>query len=122
MRKQRFTIKWNARWRRKNYDLHYVLGFYMTWVAIILAVTGLVWGFQWFAKAYYGAAGGEKEIVYQEPVSDVSKEIKFDGPAIDVVWQKMRASHPNAEVIEVHIPDSDNAAIAANANPDSDTY
>jgi uncharacterized iron-regulated membrane protein len=122
MRKQRFAVKWNARWRRKNYDLHYVLGFYMTWVAIILAVTGLVWGFQWFAKAYYSAAGGEKEIVYQEPVSDVSKKINFDAAAIDVVWQKMRASHPDAEVIEVHIPDSDSAAIAANANPDSDTY
>ena len=27
-RKQRFTIKWGARWRRINYDLHNVLGFY----------------------------------------------------------------------------------------------
>ena len=87
-----------------------------------MAVTGLVWGFQWFAKGYYSAAGGEKEIVYQEPVSDISKKINFDAPAIDVVWQKMRASHPGAEVLEVHIPDSDSAAIAANANPDSDTY
>src|SRR5690606_1171480 len=43
--KQRFKIRFNARWRRVNYDLHNVLGFYMTWVAIFLAVTGLVWGF-----------------------------------------------------------------------------
>ena len=35
--KQRFSIRWNARWRRKNYDLHNVLGFYATWIAIILA-------------------------------------------------------------------------------------
>ena len=55
--KQRFSIKWNARWRRKNYDLHNVLGFYATWIAIILAVTGLVWGFEWFAQGYYRLAG-----------------------------------------------------------------
>src|SRR5690606_7812978 len=49
--KQRFKIKWNARWRRRNFDLHTVLGFYMTWVAVFLAFTGLVWGFQWFANS-----------------------------------------------------------------------
>jgi len=122
MAKQRFKIKWNAKWRRKNYDLHYVLGFYMTWVAIILAVTGLVWGFQWFARGYYHIAGGEKEIIYAEPVSDAANKINHDAPAIDVVWHKMRAGYPAAEVIEVHVPESDTAAIAANANPDSDTY
>src|SRR5262249_12297705 len=56
--KQRFTIKWNAAWRRKNYDLHNVLGFYMTWVAIIMAITGLVFGWQWLANSIYRTAGG----------------------------------------------------------------
>jgi uncharacterized iron-regulated membrane protein len=28
--RQRFTVKRNARWRRRNYDLHSVLGFYVT--------------------------------------------------------------------------------------------
>src|SRR5690606_5748338 len=59
-RKQRFTIKWNVRWRRKNYDLHNVLGFYASWIAVFLAITGLVMGFQWFAKTiYFTASGGE---------------------------------------------------------------
>jgi uncharacterized iron-regulated membrane protein len=120
--KQRFTIKWSARWRRRNYDLHYVLGFYMTWVAIILAVTGLVWGFQWFARGYYNMVGGDKQLIYQEPVSEAVKTINDDAMAIDVVWQKMRVSHPNAEAIEVHIPDSDSAVIAANTNPEADSY
>jgi uncharacterized iron-regulated membrane protein len=94
----------------------------MTWLAIILAVTGLVWGFQWFANGYYGMVGGEKNLVYQEPVSDKPKQINFAAPAIDVVWQKMKVEHPDAEMLEVHIPDSDTAAIAANANPDASTY
>ena len=56
--KQRFSIKWSARWRRKNYDLHQVLGFYVTWLAIIFALTGLVWGFTWFAGGVYTLASG----------------------------------------------------------------
>jgi uncharacterized iron-regulated membrane protein len=120
--KQRFTIRWSARWRRKNYDLHNVLGFYMTWVGIILAVTGLVWGFEWFAKGYYTATGGEKSMVYADPVSDTTAVANADKPAIDRVWELMRADHPTAPVIEVHIPETNAASIAASANADEKTY
>ncbi len=74
-RKQRFAIKWNARWRRKNYDLHNVLGFYMTWVAVFLAITGLVFGFQWFAKSvYWVTSGGEAKQEDIHPVSDTTQK------------------------------------------------
>jgi uncharacterized iron-regulated membrane protein len=120
--RQRFSIKWNARWRRKNYDLHNVLGFYMTWVAIFLAITGLVWGFQWFANSLYAAAGGNKSLVYSEPISSVTASVHPGKPAIDIVWEKMKAMYPTAEAIEVHPPASDSSPVAANANPDRATY
>ncbi|CCH55345.1 propeptide PepSY amd peptidase M4 [Fibrisoma limi BUZ 3] len=123
--KQRFSIKWKAAWRRTNYDLHNVLGFYATWVLLILALTGLVWGFQWFAKSVHTLAGGEKSLIYQDPVSDKPQPLAIlpaQAPAIDRVWQKMTAEHPTAEVMEVHIPDTDSSAIAASANPDGRTY
>lgn len=122
--KQRFTIKWNARWRRKNYDLHHVLGFYMTWVAIILAVTGLVWGFEWFAKSYYWAiSGGNNLIPYEEPVSAPANASRqnLDSPT-DQIWARMNDWYPKAEAIEVHFPDTDTSSIAASANPDRSTY
>jgi uncharacterized iron-regulated membrane protein len=120
-RRQRFTIKFNARWRRINYDLHNVLGFYMTWLAIILAFTGLIWGFQWFANGVYSATGGEKNLVYQEPLSDTTG-VKSNVAAIDVVWDMMKKQYPNAQTLEVHIPESASSPIAANANPDAATY
>jgi uncharacterized iron-regulated membrane protein len=120
--KQRFTIKWRARWRRRNYDLHNVLGFYSAWVAIILAVTGLVWGFQWFAQGLYTVTGGEKSLVYAEPVSDTTATYSGEKPGIDKVWDIMRKQYPTAAVIEVHVPENAAASIAANANPDGDTY
>ncbi len=121
-RKQRFTIRFNARWKRVNYDLHNVLGFYMTWLGIILALTGLVWGFQWFAKGLYSVSGGEKQLVYQEPLSDTTRIAQLSEPAIDVVWKIMKAEHPGAKVLEVHPPESASSPIAANVNPDPETY
>lgn len=120
--KQRFSIKWNAMWRRKNYDLHNVLGFYMTWVAIILAFTGLIWGFQWFADSVHKTLGGEASLVYQEPLSDTTKSTTLQQPAIDLIWEKMKREHPSAEILEVHIPATSASPIAANANPDAATY
>ncbi|MBA4053191.1 MAG: peptidase M4 [Marivirga sp.] len=120
--KQRFSIKWNARWRRKNYDLHNVLGFYITWIAIILAVTGLVWGFQWFAQGLYQVAGGEKSLVYVEPESDTTKVVQAEIPAIDRLYVKLRAENPSAEAMEVHAPATKSSAIEVSINPDSKTY
>jgi len=51
-RKRSFTIKWNGRWRRVNYDLHNVLGFYATSIAVILAITGLGIDFNWMITGF----------------------------------------------------------------------
>jgi len=122
-RKQRFSIKWDARWRRKNYDLHNVLGFYVSWLAIIFAVTGLVWGFQWFSKAYYAViTGGETMVEYKEPQS-VYKPAPAGGiPAIDRVWLQLKSEVPQGGSIEVHIPEDSLSAIAVNINPTPATY
>jgi uncharacterized iron-regulated membrane protein len=120
-RKQRFSIKWNARWRRVNYDLHNVFGFYMTWVVIFLALTGLVWGFQWFAKSAYWSFGGEKSMVYQEPLSDTTQKALYQQP-VDVIWNQLQQEAANMETIEMHFPASDSGAIEAALNPDAKTY
>lgn len=119
---QRFTVKWKARWRRVNYDLHNVLGFYASFVALILAVTGLVWGFDWFAQTYYQVAGGEKSLVYMEPSSDTTQRLDAGVPAIDRVYAMMRKENPTAEAIEVHVPYTEHSSIEVSINPDDETY
>lgn len=118
--KQRFTIKWNARWRRKNYDLHNVFGFYSLFITLILALTGLVWGFQWFGVGVYLLAGGDKSAIYEEQHTQRSAS-SLQQP-VDVLWAKLRTENPKAEILEVHFPESDTGAIAATVNPDRLTY
>lgn len=121
-RKQRFRIRLkNVRWRRKNYDLHSVLGFYVSWMGIIFAITGLVWGFEWFARGYYATiSGGSAQVEYTEPVSDTTHS-QAKNP-LDKVWYFMKTEYAPSAAIEIHVPENSRACIAANANPDPTTY
>ncbi|MFM7022455.1 MAG: PepSY-associated TM helix domain-containing protein [Flavobacteriales bacterium] len=123
--KQRFWFRWreSTKWKRKNYDLHNILGFYAMWIGIIIALTGLVWGFQWFAKsAYWLTSGGEEMVEYYEPLSDTSVLASYDTVPYDVLWRKLSAENPSAQSMEVHVPETDSSAINIGINPDSDTY
>ncbi|KQC01997.1 hypothetical protein AQF98_00015 [Pedobacter sp. Hv1] len=44
--KQNFAVKWNSKFKRLNYDLHNVLGFYVLFPLLIIALTGLAWSFK----------------------------------------------------------------------------
>ena len=61
-RKQRFWFQWKniKSWRRKNYDLHSILGFYASFFALILTLTGLFYAF-FFVQAFFYVlfSGGE---------------------------------------------------------------
>jgi uncharacterized iron-regulated membrane protein len=120
--KQRFSIKWNAAWRRKNYDLHNVLGFYMTWVVIFMAITGLIFGWQLLANVIYKTAGGKKSLTYQEPLSDTTKFAQATALPVDKLWGQMQQEHQDAETIEMHFPATDKSAIEVAVNTDADTY
>lgn len=124
--KNKLTFQWkkSTRWPRVNFDLHVVGGFYVTAMAFIFAITGLVWGFQWFANSYYHLAGGSKSIVYEEVYSKnlLPDAVSDTMPALDRVWLLMQKEYPEAASIEVHPAHSDSAVIAANANQKDGKY
>lgn len=121
--RKKFTIKWKAGWKRKNYDLHSVLGFYVSWLALVLIFTGLVWGFEWFRNGVFAiTSGGEQYIEYYNPPSEGVNPTVSAVSAIDQVWLKMVAEYPTAQWIEIHPAENDQSCIAANANPDASTY
>lgn len=123
--RQRVWFRWktNTQWKRKNYDLHNILGFYACWLALVLALTGLVWGFPWFASYAHRVAGGTKSTVFQEPASrQITAALPASAPAIDRIWARMRSEFPKAHTLEVHIPETDSSSIAVNINPEKGTF
>jgi uncharacterized iron-regulated membrane protein len=118
-RKQRFSIKWNAKWRRVNYDLHNVLGFYMSWIGIFLAITGLVWGFDWFADAtYWATSGGKSRPPHEHPVSKLDPGGNTDQVA-DYLWAEKIAQVKEHESLTVFFPyfETDPLEIGINHRP-----
>jgi len=121
-RKQRFSIKWSARWRRVNYDLHNVFGFYMSWIAIFLAITGLVMGFEWFAKSvYWVTSAGKAMPAHEHPVSDtLAKQSGYD--IADRLWIDMMPKKTEKESIAIYFPITPTDPIEIGINHRPGTY
>jgi uncharacterized iron-regulated membrane protein len=121
--KQRFKIKWQASWRRKNFDLHSVLGFYVSWIAIFIVITGLVMGFEWFSNAYYFTiTGGKSKISYYESYSsDKHTKVLIENP-VDYLWSKTLAENPKIYSIEVHFPETKKSSISIVSNSEKSTF
>lgn len=67
-RKQKFWFQWKSKskWKRKNYDVHQILGFYASIFALIIALTGLMWASKSFNTSVKWVANGGKTIPYNE--------------------------------------------------------
>jgi len=84
-RKGRFRFSWKEvkTWKRKNYDLHNILGFYASFIALIVSLSGIYFSFPWVKNAFNLALSGsqelpkEKEIKSPDSATSVSKYV-FD--------------------------------------------
>lgn len=95
-RKQNFRIKWGASFKRLNYDLHNVLGFYSLIIALVLALTGMVWAFKWFeATVYVIAARSTTPPAFQELKSTPSATPSSANP-LDIAFKTAQLRMPDA--------------------------
>lgn len=126
-RKRSFAIKWGGRWRRVNYDLHNVLGFYATSIAIILSVTGLAIAFEPVSRGIYNAANVGRNISYEEEVTEPkSDSLKRAGlasqPVVDIAFAYARQQAPQAEMFLIHNDPALSGAIGVGAYAKSMHY
>lgn len=112
-RDQSFKIKWKARFKRLNYDLHNVLGFYSIIVALLFAITGLMMSFQWFNKGVFWIAGGTDKPRIEAVSDTLSNPQTKMLEQVDKAWYKGMnelAAHNPKEII-VSFPEKASEAI-----------
>jgi uncharacterized iron-regulated membrane protein len=69
-RKQRFRVKWNASFKRLNWDLHAIFGFYINIFVLMISLTGLVWSYKWINNlVFYALDGNIKSTKVKAPES-----------------------------------------------------
>lgn len=98
-RKQRFSFKWKnvQNWKRKNYDLHNVLGFYTSVFALIFSITGLFYAFLFVQSSIYFIFSGGKT-AYPDFSSITTKapiELRTEG-TLDKISNTVKAKYPDS--------------------------
>ncbi len=85
-RKQSFSFKWktSTRWRRKNFDLHRILGFYTFIFALLMALTGLIWVSDSFNSSVKWIANGG-EVIEEEELPEIAEKAISKTPFEDIL-------------------------------------
>lgn len=119
--KKRVSFVWKrtTQWKRKNHDLHSVLGFYSSFVVIIIALTGLTWAFTWFDNGVQWIANGGAQREKQKPLYSDTTHVSSVLP-IDKILFALTTSNPTAHSFTINLPEKAKGTINAAARPDSD--
>lgn len=111
IRDKSFKIKWNASFKRKNYDLHNVLGFYSFLFLLLISLTGLVYSYKWYSKSiYWLSSGGVPMKEFKRGLSDTTATGTFKPTDIDRLYSRIVASD-RTENILVSLPEKPSDAI-----------
>jgi len=110
-RDKSFKIKWSAKWKRINIDLHNVFGFYALLILLILSLTGMVYGIKWYSKGLYTVtSAGEKLPDWKATNSDSTMVVK--GISLDMALDKAIHTainrYPEASGYMYRTPDTSN--------------
>lgn len=121
-----FKIKWASTWRRVNYDLHNVLGFYFLTIAIILGFTGLYWYFPFAKKSMHFMASGEyklPEATTKKVVSTIPDSLALASSVpMQTAYANAWNEYPDAYSIALTAPTDSQETIYATVRPDGQTY
>lgn len=90
-----FRIKWNAKWKRLNIDLHNVLGFYSLIFVLLLTITGIVFTFEWFENGVYKTLTWKTktEQAAPHPSSDTTIIATAVNNPEDIIWNRIKREY-----------------------------
>jgi uncharacterized iron-regulated membrane protein len=80
-------------WKRLNWDLHSVLGFYSLLVLIVISLTGIFWVFDW-AKSFTAFATNSKETNTKTPFNKGDSTLA--AYPMEAACKQAQAMHPGA--------------------------
>ena len=111
--KQRLKFNWEktTRWKRKNYDLHTIIGFYICSFALILAFTGSVISYNWLKYVVYVSIGGDKVPAFIIPENNSENLENSSTIPMDQLIVKLQKESPDAESYELHYPSTKEESI-----------
>lgn len=107
--KQRFRVKWDASFKRVNWDWHAVIGFYSSFFLLAISLTGLVWSYQWMENLLYTVTGSKQE----KEVKVMSKDLTVtkDAGVYEKVLVATNQAYPYHGRVIINLPASDSLSV-----------
>ncbi|WP_082489138.1 PepSY domain-containing protein [Dyadobacter sp. Leaf189] len=114
--KQRFRIKWSAKFKRLNWDLHAVFGFYVLPFVFIIALTGLVWSYRWVNNLIYLTFDGKPQVRREAPanISPNASENNY----LEKILTETNKQFPYPGKILFTMPETDSLSITISKTDD----
>lgn len=122
--KQRVNFDWKetTRWKRKNFDIHTVVGFYISTLGLMFAFTGCVMAFNWFYFIAYKGVGGTKNPQFVTPNNLTKLKLKKDDKLYDKLIPNLKNKYKKADSFELHFPENDSISILVEVNNSKGLY
>lgn len=109
--KNRVKIKWKAKWRRVNYDWHNVTGFYISIIAIVVAITGLSFSYEWVHDGMYVVGNFGKNYPEEHIVPKILPDLASAENPIDIALKTAMKTKPHDEMFFVWDQGKENTII-----------
>jgi len=92
-KKTRIWFDWKnvKTWKRKNYDLHNILGFYASFIALLLSLSGIYFSYPWIKNTFNMALSGAWELPKEKEVKSPDSLLKRNNAIFDLAaWETKR--------------------------------
>ena len=115
--KNGLTIKYKAKWKRINYDLHNVLGFYAFSIAFIVALSGIAFSFKPVRNSYTQIVNLGKSFPNEEKgyVYQPKKMLEDNYTIVDSAYAYSLKNSPTASMYWIYLPVPDKNPLAVRA-------
>ncbi|MCG8580065.1 MAG: PepSY domain-containing protein [Bacteroidales bacterium] len=119
-----FTFTKTNKFLIKIKEWHVVFGFYATFFVLIMLLTGAVWLFKGFERGVYRSFGGQKELGFSYPKSDISQAgtLPSHVNVVDSVFQLVSEEFGKEANIEIHDITDAESSILVEVNRKPGTY
>lgn len=102
-RKGRFWFSWEnvKTWKRKNYDLHNVLGFYASFFALLISMTGIYFAYPYVKNAFNFTLSGSTELPKEKEIQSPDSLMAKNASVYDLTAQETRKMYPSSSSFRI---------------------
>ncbi|QXU42868.1 PepSY domain-containing protein [Pedobacter sp. D749] len=104
-RRVRFWFKWkkNTGLKRRNYDLHNILGFYVMSLGLVIALTGMMWAFPMLDRGVQNVLN-LSESLKKTKVAMVHSLPEPKSTGLDFIFKEIKKKYPTAKAYHFYFP------------------